>query len=224
MKVDKYPAVGQACTLNDWHVKQRESFLQPKTEPVDIPTLGENDCAAPLFFAGQFAACLLPGESEETRRVLSGRIIDAMRKDVSEGRLRLRHPETGQFALQVNVEETTWLLLYAVKKADFLAWAPSAGFSIPPAFVDRGAVNDTTVTGRLPIEQVKELAKDIAQTIGDRKWATGIRAISAHNIAGAVSQELAKDTRTWGKQGARSDHNVRTVLLKGWRYKRADGC
>lgn len=62
-------------------------------------------------------------------------------------------------------------------------------------------------------------AKAIAQKIGEELWKAGQKQITARNIAGKVATELAKDRSTHGLQGPRLENNVRTVGLRGWKFR-----
>ena len=76
-----------------------------------------------------------------------------------------------------------------------------------------GFPNDAT------IDDWKVKARQITDRIGLKKWESGIREITARNICEAVATELAKDITTHGTRGPRSSSSVRTVGLRGWKFK-----
>lgn len=68
----------------------------------------------------------------------------------------------------------------------------------------------------------QERARELAQEIGLKKWNSGIRNISAREVAPSVATELGKERKYWGKQGARSESNVRNEALRGWTFQPPD--
>lgn len=81
-----------------------------------------------------------------------------------------------------------------------------------------GANDDERVTESYWIIRARELA----QAIGEKRWRSGQRQITARNIDEAVADELGKDRNFHGKQGPRSASNVRSVALKGWKFSPPD--
>lgn len=61
-------------------------------------------------------------------------------------------------------------------------------------------------------------ARQTADKIALNKWNRGERQITARNISEAVASELGKDEGNWGKQGPRSESNVRNEGLRGWKF------
>jgi hypothetical protein len=78
------------------------------------------------------------------------------------------------------------------------------------------SIDDNTA----PTNQVdwKVKVKQIADGIARGRWEKGIRQITARNIVREVTNELAKDQTTFGTRGRRSEHNVRTEGLRGWKF------
>lgn len=65
-------------------------------------------------------------------------------------------------------------------------------------------------------------ARELAQAIGLKKWNTGIRNISAREVASSVASELGKEPKYWGNQGPRGESNVRNEALRGWKFQPPD--
>ncbi|KFX60585.1 hypothetical protein KBK24_0137285 [Burkholderia sp. K24] len=65
----------------------------------------------------------------------------------------------------------------------------------------------------------QDRARQLAQEIGERKWRSGQREITARSIAKPVAVELGKDHRYFGSRGPRSPNNIRSEALKGWRFQ-----
>lgn len=64
----------------------------------------------------------------------------------------------------------------------------------------------------------RDRARALAQAVGETKWRTGIRQVTARNICDAVASELAKDAKYHGIQGPRTASNIRNEALKGWKF------
>ncbi|MBA9902667.1 hypothetical protein [Burkholderia cepacia] len=109
----------------------------------------------------------------------------------------------------------------------WLEWARAEGIvdgmTVPaPEHVQR-STPETNNAERMTDSDWISRARELAQEIGERKWRSGQRQITARNIDGAVAAELGKDPSCHGKQGPRSASNVRSVALKGWKFFPPDG-
>lgn len=65
----------------------------------------------------------------------------------------------------------------------------------------------------------QDRARQLAQEIGERKWHSGQREITARSMANSVAIELGKDHRYFGSRGPRSASNIRNEALKGWNFQ-----
>lgn len=99
-----------------------------------------------------------------------------------------------------------------------IAEAQAALEGVGRKFVLVESVSSSGVPERGKLNDWINKSREIAQRIGVERWNAGQRQISGRNIAGAVTQELAKDKTTHGLQGPRSEDNVRNIGLKGWRF------
>lgn len=81
--------------------------------------------------------------------------------------------------------------------------------SAPPAVATSDVVTATDWRRR---------ARELAQEIGERKWHSGWREITARGVCEAVATELAKDPQYHGNRGPRSSNNVRNEALNGWKF------
>ncbi|KRB85108.1 hypothetical protein [Noviherbaspirillum sp. Root189] len=66
----------------------------------------------------------------------------------------------------------------------------------------------------------KAEACKLAQEIGEEKWRSGMREITARNVSESVAMRLAStgDGKYWGKRGPRTGSSVRNEALKGWKF------
>lgn len=63
----------------------------------------------------------------------------------------------------------------------------------------------------------EEKARKLADGIGCREYASGIRQINPNSICEKVAVELARDEKTHGKRGPRSGAGIKNIALKGWK-------
>ncbi len=68
----------------------------------------------------------------------------------------------------------------------------------------------------------KAEALKIANVIGQKKYDSGVREITARNIAKAVAEELEKDSRSHGQRGPRASETIRKEALKSWKFSSRD--
>lgn len=101
---------------------------------------------------------------------------------------------------------------------DFLAFTADLGITITEASaVDKGERNDDPTPSDKLFDWIKE-SKKLADQFGNQDWNVGIRQISARSVCDRVAMELQKNTSTFGQQGPRSNNNVRTIGLRGWKF------
>jgi len=58
----------------------------------------------------------------------------------------------------------------------------------------------------------------IADREGNKRWACGVRQITARNICDKVATELGNNEKYWGIRGPRDGGTIRNVALKGWKF------
>jgi hypothetical protein len=138
---------------------------------------------------------------------------------------------------RLKVREAKRITLFSLVKVDGLnAWLSQEGdgsHRFPQAAstesTGRAQVSEAAPAESKPVGAARTQSGDtddwiakaqlIADRVGLERWNSGLRQITARNICEAVAKALADDATTHGQQGPRTADNVRTVGLKGWRFK-----
>ncbi|WP_244108874.1 hypothetical protein [Burkholderia anthina] len=224
---DANPITDDGPHKPDWDV-WRDALKVTLRDAVCL-SCGTNPMAVPKDWGEVFAAELLPqfSASKKVRNEISRRLQIAKTHAGTGGTLPTVTGDKG---------DEVYLTAFAEWAANTMEWSVPdemralAGNSIASQSAASPEMQSTSSSEprtngksvRTNGENWQERARELAQEIGLKKWNSGIRNISAREVAPSVATELGKERKYWGKQGARSESNVRNEALRGWTFQPPD--